>query len=204
MREQLFEILRRASLFVIAAHALLPFCPQERYEKYLNWFVCLMTFALLFFPLLQLFSSGRSGTLADELTEYDIQIRQLMKDPPEWPSLDETAYLSTISDEIKTRINRLQEETGYAVKSVEIRRFPASGANGAQSGKTLKIVVERAQTGISTTPVDKIKCGINGDDRTSTAVDPAAEGEIASELCGRYAALLGMEEKEVEVVVDGT
>ena len=107
MRHELFEIMRRASIFVILAQAVVHFCPKESYEKYLKLFVSLMTITVLIFPLFRLLRADVPARFEEELNKYDTQIKQLLQQMPEYEILDEKAYLSTIANEIKTRIINL-------------------------------------------------------------------------------------------------
>ena len=120
MEQKLFEIMKRASVFVILAQTMLHFCPRESYEKYLRLLVSLMTVTVLVFPLLELLQSGITGQFELELNKYEIQMEQLMEKVQTCDILDESDYLSTISDEIKKRLNKISSKTGYVVKSVEI------------------------------------------------------------------------------------
>ncbi|NLL80237.1 MAG: hypothetical protein GX234_10740 [Clostridiales bacterium] len=175
------------------------FSPKEEYEKYLKLLVSLMTMTLLVFPVLELVKSDFVYRFKEELNEYEVQMEQLMENTPVYGVMDENTYLSTISNEIKTRINNLEEETGYSIKSLEIQGISSTDEkSGTQEGK-LKIIVMPRNVGISTTRVDKIKCSGNPDKSTKTA----AQIEEEAKLCQIYAKELGVMETDLEVLIDG-
>lgn len=198
MEQKLFEIMKRASVFVILAQTMLHFCPRESYEKYLRLLVSLMTVTVLVFPLLELLQSGITGQFELELNKYEIQMEQLMEKVQTCDILDESDYLSTISDEIKKRLNKISSKTGYVVKSVEIQGIERNGEENWNQEKTLKILAESESESISTISVDKIKCSGNTDKSSRTD----QEQQIVSELCQMYASELGMRVEDLEVVIN--
>lgn len=199
MEQQLYEMMKRASIFVILAQTIIHFGPRGAYEKYLKLLVSLMTMTVLVFPILELIKSDAFTDFQVELNKYETQIEQLMKKVPPCDRLDENTYLSTISNEIKIRINKNIEEMGYVVESVEIQGISQQSIHTKKAEKTVKIVVKSRNTEVSTIKVDKIKC--NGDDDKSTG--GWEKRQIESELYQIIAAELGMEENELEVIVHG-
>ncbi|MBO5292616.1 MAG: stage III sporulation protein AF [Lachnospiraceae bacterium] len=199
MEQQLFEWLKRASLFVILAQMTVHFSPRPVYEKYLKLLVSLMTMTVLIFPILNLVKGGISEQFQTELNQYEIQMKQLVQKTPTCDILDEERYLSTISDEIKSKLNKISNKTGYVVKTLEIQGILENNALEEKQNQKLRMVVESRDSAISTTKVDKIKCSGNPDKSTRTV---EKSDEIAK-LCQIYARELGMEESDLEVMIDG-
>lgn len=199
MVQQLYEMMKRASIFVILAQTIIHFGPRGSYEKYLKLLVSLMTITVLVFPVLELIKGDIYTRFQTELNEYEIQMEQLMKKVPSCDILDESAYLSTIADEIKNKINKMSDKTGYVVETLEIQGISKKESYLENTSKTVKIVVVPRNTAVSTIRVDKVKCSENEDKSTRNWENM----EIASKLCQIYAAELGMEENELEVIVNG-
>lgn len=199
MVQQLYEMMKRASIFVILAQTIIHFGPRGSYEKYLKLLVSLMTITVLVFPVLELIKGDIYTRFQTELNEYEIQMEQLMKKVPSCDILDESAYLSTIVDEIKNKINKMSDKTGYVVETLEIQGISKKESYLENTSKTVKIVVVPRNTAVSTIRVDKVKCSENEDKSTRNWENM----EIASKLCQIYAAELGMEENELEVIVNG-
>ena len=200
MEQKLFEIMKRASIFVILAQTIIHFCPKEAYEKYLRLLVSLMTITVMVFPVVELFHAGAAERMTNELNKYNKQMEQLLKEEPVCGMVNESQYLSTITNEIKTRLNKISKKTGYSVESVEIQGI--SQKNGIWSGEaeSLRIIVKSNGVSISTGEVDKIKCSGNTDKSTRNRRRTQTEAE----LCGIYAKELSLEEADVEVSVHGT
>ena len=58
MKTDVFEILKRASVFMILAQAIIHFRPSPVYEKYIRFLAGIMTAVILFLPMMEVFRKG--------------------------------------------------------------------------------------------------------------------------------------------------
>ncbi len=205
MGDDILCYMKRISLFVILAQTLLHFCPQANYEKYLRFFVNLMIVTFLFVPILGVIRGQGESFVIQELNQYETQIQQLDKIQQRETDSLETMYLSTMTNEIKERLNKTDIDTGYFVKNVEIAgnmgEYREIGGEKGNPAKALKILVEEGKKGLSTESVDKIKCKVKPENKEEKGTGEVEKGEIVLKLQKLYAEELGMQPEDVEVAL---
>lgn len=196
-----FEIMKRASIFMILAQTIIYFRPQESYEKYLRFLIHLMLIVVLFFPVVELVNHSAGNRMQSSLSAYMSQMEQLMdgmKDMTIEEFPQENTYISTIQEEVKIRLNNYSSQTGYIVENAEIRYAEEESQKINGSDTKIYITVKSCSEAISTIKVDKVKwksCKVEKEeDRTLT------QQELL--LREQYAQILGIEEYNLEVVTD--
>lgn len=195
--------IREIGIFMIAAQAVIHFAPGKQYEKYIKSVSGIIILLLFLKPFLQLSSAEWKEPEAvleklEELTD--------MPAFPEWKDGAESeptkgtgvgsALVSRMETEVKELLNRELEGEDYRVKWVALQL----AQDPSQEGKMILSEVEIMLTGAE--DMEKESRIRVGEIVVNDTPDPADEG-IMSAYRGRFAALLGIEEKRVEVRQDG-
>lgn len=196
-----FEIMKRASIFMILAQTIIYFRPQESYEKYLRFLIHLMLIVVLFFPVVELVNHSAGNRMQSSLSAYMSQMEQLMdgmKDMTIEEFPQENTYISTIQEEVKIRLNNYSSQTGYIVENAEIRYAEEESQKINGSDTKIYITVKSCSEAISTIKVDKVKW-------KSSKVEKEEDRTLTQQellLREQYAQILGIEEYNLEVVTD--
>lgn len=196
-----FEIMKRASIFMILAQTIIYFRPQESYEKYLRFLIHLMLIVVLFFPVVELVNHSAGNRMQSSLSAYMSQMEQLMdgmKDMTIEEFPQENTYISTIQEEVKIRLNNYSSQTGYVVENAEIRYAEEESQKINGSDTKIYITVKSCSEAISTIKVDKVKW-------KSSKVEKEEDRTLTQQellLREQYAQILGIEEYNLEVVTD--
>lgn len=196
-----FEIMKRASIFMILAQTIIYFRPQESYEKYLRFLIHLMLIVVLFFPVVELVNHSAGNRMQSSLSAYMSQMEQLMdgmKDMTIEEFPQENTYISTIQEEVKIRLNNYSSQTGYIVENAEIRYAEEESQKINGSDTKIYITVKSCSEAISTIKVDKVKW-------KSSKVEKEEDRTLTQQellLREQYAQILGIEKYNLEVVTD--
>lgn len=199
MPKEAFEIMKRASIFMILAQTLIYFRPNESYEKYLKLLVHIMLFVVLFFPLVELLNQDIGTRMQESLSVYTKQMEQLMYGAKMELTLEEDHYLSTIEEEIKTKLNNSAENTDYMVERAVIKEISGEGTRTAVNSITLLLIVKPRTGAISTIQVDQI----TWENGTAESTKKGNQTKEERRLADQYARLLGMSQYSLEVVING-
>lgn len=192
--------IREIGIFMIAAQAVMHFTPGKQYEKYIKSVSGIIILLLFFRPFLQFSGAEWKGpeTVMEKLEE--------LTDMPALPEREEgegngtdagSAVVSRMETEVRDLLNRELEGGDYRVKQVvlQLTKDPSQESemilSEVEVTLTGRIVAEEGENRIE---IEEIVIG-NGP-------DPAAEN-VFPLYRKRFAALLGIEEKRVEVRLDG-
>ena len=125
MNDYLMEIMKRTSVFMILAQAVIHFRPNPSYEKYFKFLAGVMTIVILVIPLTELFHSGIGEEYQACMSQYVSRIEEAEEAERIW---EETAaapsetYLREIGEEIGKKVDDYLEQTGaaYRVRRAEV------------------------------------------------------------------------------------
>jgi len=198
----MLDRIREIGIFMIAAQAVVHFAPGKQYEKYIKSVAGIVILLLFLRPFFQL--SGAEWKEPEEILEK-------LTDMPAFPGgkagTEEVSFgqmgadpgstaVSHMEAEVKTLLNRELNEDDYRVKRVSIQLTEDPSQEGERVLSEVKITMAKrtkAEEG-NRIGIDEIVIG--------DAPDPAAEN-VLSGYRRRFAAILGIEEKRVEVGQDG-
>lgn len=205
MAGEAFEIMKRASIFMILAQTIIYFRPQESYEKYLRFLIHLLLIVVLFFPVVDLLDHSAGSRMQSSLAAYTRQMEQLMNGVESIEIegfVQEDSYISTLQSEVKIRLNNYSEQTGYIVKSVEIKGIGQMQEMDSGSEVKLYITVTTGSDAVSTIKVDKVKWTGNTVEKEEKDKKSRIPTEQEQRLKAQYAQILGMEQSNLEVLTD--
>jgi len=213
MEEHVMSIMKRATVFMIVAQAVLHFRPNASYEKYFRFLTGIMTVVILVMPMMEVVRSGISQEYEARLEDYMERLQEAVREDITIDMSPSQAYLATMEREIKSKLNNNMGDEKYTVDSVEMEVQP--GEEEADAYR-LKITLRPKQSGVSEIKVDKIEVAGGGQERdggvegdraevgqsAGSESDQGAEEERAPEserLREAFARLLEIERERVEV-----
>ena len=120
MEEYLLTVMKRASIFMVLAQAVIHFRPNPSYEKYFRFLVGIMTVVILAVPMMELTRSGIDAQYEESLKAYERKIEEALSSQPVDALIPRDLYLSEMEEEIKTKINNYTKQKGYSVNTVTI------------------------------------------------------------------------------------
>lgn len=197
--------IREIGIFMIAAQAVIHFAPGKQYEKYIKSVSGIIILLLFLKPFLQL--SGAEWKEPETVLE---KLEELTDMPafPEWKNGAEngsvkgkgtgvgSALVSRMETEVKELLNRELEGEDYCVKQVALQL----AQDPSQEGEMILSEVEITLTGAEDMEEES---RIRVDEIVVNDTPDLTDGDAMSVYRGRFAALLGIEEKRVEVRQDG-
>lgn len=118
MGDEIFSVIKKASVFLIGAQLILHLKPNGLYEKYLKFIVHLMALTLFMMPLLKLFGQTDEKAFSKSLAGYEEMMQEDMM---------QINYMCDLSEEnggksMKEKLNR--NLTIYTMKIPQ--RLPAT------------------------------------------------------------------------------
>ncbi len=198
----MLDSIREIGIFMIAAQAVVHFAPGKQYEKYIKSVAGIVILLLFLRPFLQL--SGAEWREPGEVLEK-------LTDMPAFPGGEANAEkaslgqidaglgraaVSRMEAEVETLLNRELNGDDYRVKrvSIQLAEDPLQEGEWVLSAVKITMTKRAEREEGSRIGIDEIVIGN----------EPDAEAEnVLSEYRRRFAALLGIEEKRVEVGQDG-
>ncbi len=195
-------IMKRASIFMILAQALIHFRPNPSYEKYVKFLAGIMTIVILVIPIMELFQDGAAERYDEYLLQYmerlqEISGEEAAADMDIEPS---RTYIGMVEKEIKTKLNNYEFQDGYRVKSVEIQGILQDG-NAAEEDCHIKIVLTSGGNHIAEVKIDQIKLQETTSENDDEQEQDGQEENKISKLRQELAGLLGTDEDQLEVEV---
>lgn len=197
MKTDVFEILKRASVFMILAQAIIHFRPSSVYEKYIRFLTGMMTAVILFLPMMEVFREGMGEDYWNTLAEYKEQIENVSLDNLSVRDTSGSTYLQTVEEEIRNTLNEALTD-----KNIRADRVELLGVVDGEEGKTgrsgIRIYMREGseQDADDKIAVDIISIGENYRERNGSE-DVRMREEIAE--------ILQTDIDSVEVVIlDGT
>lgn len=139
MKTDVFELLKRASVFMILAQAVIHFSPSPVYEKYIRFLAGIMTVVILFLPLMEQLRRGVADEYWDSLAEYRQQVEKTSRENFSMRDISNNAYVQAAEEEIKETLNRSLTGEEVSVSRVEL----IGTMDGTGKEATIKIVVRK-------------------------------------------------------------
>ena len=222
----LVDLIKRIGIFMIAAQAVIHFAPEQKYGKYMKLIVSIMILLQFLTPVYGIFmgpDADWNEWLSDIRMDYSLE---------EIPGTESSAdaLVDSMENEIKSKLNNEVKNENYRIVNVRIslRTLQEKDENGFKQYAldNVRVVVmfqtplttamgdteedmtaeeEGAEygpeSGIEKIQIQKISIGAEQrEDDGGTAEDSGQEADVLRE---RFAKVLGIEEKYMEVSVYG-
>lgn len=124
MGDEIFSVIKKASVFLIGAQLILHLKPNGLYEKYLKFIVHLMALTLFMMPLLKLFGQTDEKAFSKSLAGYEEMMQEDMIQINYIYDLSEEKRREIYEREIKSKLNNIYDknstEAPANIETVEI------------------------------------------------------------------------------------
>lgn len=124
MGDEIFSVIKKASVFLIGAQLILQLKPNGLYEKYLKFIVHLMALTLFMMPLLKLFGQTDEKAFSKSLAGYEEMMQEDMMQINYICDLSEEKRREIYEREIKSKLNNVYDENSTEdpghIETVEI------------------------------------------------------------------------------------
>ena len=124
MGDEIFSVIKKASIFLIGAQLILHLKPNGMYEKYLKFIVHLMALTLFMMPLLKLFGQTDEKAFSQSLAGYEEMMQEDMMQINYICDLSEEKRQEIYTREIKSKLNNIYGENSTEatapIETVEI------------------------------------------------------------------------------------
>lgn len=114
MGEEIFSVIKKASVFLIGAQLILHLKPNGMYEKYLKFIVHLMALTLFMMPLLKLFGQTDETAFSQSLAGHEEMMQEDMMQINYICDLSEEKRQEIYTREIKSKLNNIYSENNTA------------------------------------------------------------------------------------------
>lgn len=132
MGDEIFSVIKKASVFLIGAQLILHLKPNGMYEKYLKFIVHLMALTLFMMPLLKLFGQTDETAFSQSLAGYEEMMQEDMMQINYICDLSEEKRQEIYTREIKSKLNNIYSENNTA----ESGNIEDEGQEAAGNGET--------------------------------------------------------------------
>ena len=197
MKTDVFEILKRASVFMILAQAIIHFRPSLVYEKYIRFLAGIMTAVILFLPMMEVFRKGVQYDYWDSLAKCREKVEKASLENLSVQDISDNTYIQTVEEEIRDTVNE-----SLADENIKVSRVELLGVIDGRDGKTEKTGIRiymRKKSGQDTDnkiAIDIISVGETRED---------GGGSENTKMKEKIAKILQTDSDNVEVVIlDGT
>lgn len=110
MCDEIFSVIKKASIFLIGAQLILHLKPNGMYEKYLKFIVHLMALTLFMMLLLKLFGQTDEKAFSQSLAGYEEMMQEDMMQINYICDLSEEKRQEIYTREIKSKLNNIYGE----------------------------------------------------------------------------------------------
>lgn len=226
----LVELIKRIGIFMIAAQAVIHFTPGQKYEKYIRLIVSMMILLQFVMPLHSILNGAETdwnARLAD--MEKLLETESMTYDTTGSSSVAESV-MSSLENEIKSKLNQEIQGEDYKVSNVRIQMKVSEGGEEVSTGtrqyeiETVRVIVygrsgsgddqadentgnaENEENVIEKIQIEKIAIGgsMNNEEAAFDGLGMEGTEETAERLRERFCGILGMDEENMEVSVYGT
>lgn len=200
MEEYIMEIMKRTSVFMILAQAVIHFRPNPSYEKYFKFLVGIMTIVILVIPLLELLHSDIGIRYKACMNHYTETLAEMTEDKPELAgqiAAPGEIYLEEIGQEICAKLEEYASEQGYRIVRVSLSDLGegASGEGEDKDGYRVRIQMSRG------TEKEQDNTDITIEEIRIREEKTGAEREAEAMFQTAFASILEVKEDRLEVEI---
>ena len=192
--EELLSILKQTAIFMLASQLILHFSVEKQYEKYGKMIAALIVLAQLSIPILSLFQEDLAVGFLKKMEQLEAENEIFSRELEEMEGMEGDLVEEGLFSSVEQRLEQEAAAAGVAVTSVGLKDgvlligVEGVGTNG-DIGKE-----KNDAASVAPVRIDPVKI------RDQTAPAAGTAGMEREDLAERFAAALGMEAEEVEVI----
>lgn len=186
--DQFLDVLKQASVFLVASRMILHFFPGKKYDRYGKMMVALIVLSQLAIPILSLFKEDGMGAFLERVDRLETENEMFSQKLEALSEGQEGLIENGVVLSVEERLKEAAAEAGVEVRDVAV------------NDGTVVIEVEAGgeEGGIAIERVEQIEIGREKDAAYADA--GARKGVRRTDLAAAFAGELGMREGQVEVI----
>lgn len=195
--ENLLQVLKEATLFILAAQLFRHLLPGKKYHPYGNVILSTTVLSMLIVPILSIAKADLPETFGERVALLETENGMFSERLGQLEEEESGLLEHGMADSIEARVEKEAEAAGVLVKGVRLLEdgtvfiSVSSQSSAAGAGQAV---------GISVEPVRPVGSEASGQEQFVLADGEALKGTAREDLKERFAAAIGIGQTQLEVV----
>lgn len=211
--ENLLQVLKEATLFILTAQLFRHLLPGKKYLPYENVILSMAVLSMLIVPILSVVNADLPGEFGERVALLETENEMFSQHLEKLEEQETGLFRNNMADSIEVRVQKEAEAAGVRVKGVRLLEDDgtvfisvsgqkhAEGGGQASGASTLSREAGEGQdSGISVEPVRPVGSTKARQEQFVLADGEALKGTAREDLKERFAAVIGIGQTQLEVV----
>lgn len=195
--ENLLQVLKEATLFILTAQLFRHLLPGKKYLPYENVILSMAVLSMLIVPILSVVNADLPGEFGERVALLETENEMFSQHLEKLEEQETGLFRNNMADSIEVRVQKEAEAAGVRVKGVRLLEdgtvfISVSGQKHAEGAGQ--------DSGISVEPVRPVGSTKARQEQFVLADGEALKGTAREDLKERFAAVIGIGQTQLEVV----
>lgn len=195
--ENLLQVLKEATLFILTTQLFRHLLPGKKYLPYENVILSMAVLSMLIVPILSVADADLPGEFGERVALLETENEMFSQHLEKLEEQETGLFRNNMADSIEARVQKEAEAAGVRVKGVRLLEdgtvfISVSGQKHAEGGGQ--------DSGISVEPVRPVESTKARQEQFVLADGEALKGTAREDLKERFAAVIGIGQTQLEVV----
>lgn len=195
--ENLLQVLKEATLFILTAQLFRHLLPGKKYLPYENVILSMAVLSMLIVPILSVVNADLPGEFGERVALLETENEMFSQHLEKLEEQETGLFRNNMADSIEVRVQKEAEAAGVRVKGVRLLEdgtvfISISGQKHAEGAGQ--------DSGISVEPVRPVGSTKARQEQFVLADGEALKGTAREDLKERFAAVIGIGQTQLEVV----
>lgn len=195
--ENLLQVLKEATLFILTAQLFRHLLPGKKYLPYENVILSMAVLSMLIVPILSVVNADLPGEFGERVALLETENEMFSQHLEKLEEQETGLFRNNMADSIEVRVQKEAEAAGVSVKGVRLLEdgtvfISVSGQKHAEGAGQ--------DSGISVEPVRPVGSTKAQQEQFVLADGEALKGTAREDLKERFAAVIGIGQTQLEVV----
>ena len=195
--ENLLQVLKEATLFILTTQLLRHLLPGKKYLPYENVILSMAVLSMLIVPILSVVNADLPGEFGERVALLETENEMFSQHLEKLEEQETGLFRNNMADSIEVRVQKEAEAAGVSVKGVRLLEdgtvfISVSGQKHAEGAGQ--------DSGISVEPVRPVESTKARQEQFVLADGEALKGTAREDLKERFAAVIGIGQTQLEVV----
>lgn len=195
--ENLLQVLKEATLFILTAQLFRHLLPGKKYLPYENVILSMAMLSMLIVPILSVVNADLPGEFGERVALLETENEMFSQHLEKLEEQETGLFRNNMADSIEVRVQKEAEAAGVSVKGVRLLEdgtvfISVSGQKHAEGAGQ--------DSGISVEPVRPVGSTKARQEQFVLADGEALKGTAREDLKERFAAVIGIGQTQLEVV----
>ena len=195
--ENLLQVLKEATLFILTAQLFRHLLPGKKYLPYENVILSMAVLSMLIVPILSVVNADLPGEFGERVALLETENEMFSQHLEKLEEQETGLFRNNMADSIEVRVQKEAEAAGVRVKGV---RLLEDGGQASGASTLSREAGEGQDSGISVEPVRPVGSTKARQEQFVLADGEALKGTAREDLKERFAAVIGIGQTQLEVV----